>query len=276
MTRRTWLVTGTSKGFGLATVKALLSDGYQVAATTRSLDSLLSSLGTAAASPNLLPLEVNLLSDDSISSAVSATIDRFGQLDVLVNNAGFGLTGAVEELSREDILKQFQVNFIAPHSFIKAALPHFRARLNGHILNISSIAAFSPSAGWGLYSASKAALNALSDALTDEVAPFGIRVTSVMPGPFLTNFRVAIDGPAAEVEGYEHVHEAKRRMFETKQPGNADKAARLFIELANSADPPKWIFLGASAVQRATARCAKIQSEIETWRAPALATDDTE
>jgi NAD(P)-dependent dehydrogenase (short-subunit alcohol dehydrogenase family) len=276
MTRLTWLVTGTSAGFGLATVKALLSDGYEVAATTRSIDSLLSSLGAASAHPNLLPLEVNLLSDDSIASAVSATIERFGQLDVLVTNAGYGVSGAVEELSRADIVKQFNVNFIAPHSFIKAALPHFRARRSGYILNISSIAAFKPVTGWTVYSASKAALTALSDVLADEVAPFGIRVTAVMPGPFKTNFRTATDSVDAQVGEYVNVREALRKWAEGKQPGSPEKAARLFIELANSPEPPRWIFLGAVALQRATEKAALIEREIATWRDQAIATDDNE
>jgi NAD(P)-dependent dehydrogenase (short-subunit alcohol dehydrogenase family) len=273
MIRRTWLVTGTSQGFGLATVKELLAQGYQVAATTRSIDSLLSSLGTATPHPNLLPLQVNLSSDRSILSAVNAAIKRFGQLDVLMNNAGYGLTGAIEEFTRADILKQYDVNFLAPHAFIKSAMPHFRERRNGYILNISSIAAFSLNPNVGLYGSSKAALTALSDALGDEVAPFGVRVTAVMPGPFKTNFRKALGAPEKEIADYAHVHDAKKKLFASKQPGDPAKAAKLFITLANSPDPPKWIFLGAMAVQRELEKNAAIQKEVAQWTAAAVATD---
>jgi NAD(P)-dependent dehydrogenase (short-subunit alcohol dehydrogenase family) len=273
MIRRSWLVTGTSQGFGLATVKELLAQGYQVAATTRSLDSLLSSLGTTTAHPNLLPLEVNLSSERSIWSAVNAAIERFGQLDVLVNNAGYGASGAIEEFTRADILKQYDVNFLAPHAFIRSALPHFRARRNGYILNISSIAAFNPSPNWGVYASAKAALTALSDALGDEVRPLGVRVTAVMPGPFRTNFRKALGAPEAEIADYAHVHDAKKKLFASRQPGDPAKAAKLFITLANSPDPPKWIFLGAIAVQRALEKNAAIQKEVAQWRDVGLATD---
>jgi NAD(P)-dependent dehydrogenase (short-subunit alcohol dehydrogenase family) len=273
MIRRAWLVTGTTTGFGLATVKELLHQGYQVAATTRSLDTLLSALRADSVHPNLLPLNVNMSSDHSIHSAVSTAIKEFGQLDVLVNNAGFGAIGAIEEFDREDILRQFDINFIAAHSFMKSVLPHFRLRRNGHILNLGSIASFDPTLNWGIYAASKAALAALGDALADEVAPFRIKITSVMPGPFASNFRNHMSFSKDPIPDYSHVHDAKAKLMASSDIGSTEKAAKLFVKLANDPNPPKWIFLGAQAVDRAAAKSRRIAQEIAQWKDEALATD---
>jgi NAD(P)-dependent dehydrogenase (short-subunit alcohol dehydrogenase family) len=273
MIRRAWLVTGTSQGFGLATVKELLHQGFQVGAATRSIPSLKKSLGSDSTHPNLLPLQVDLSDDDSVQASVNDTIKKFGQLDVLMTNAGFGVIGAIEEFTRNDLRRLFEVNFIGAHAFWRTVLPHFRQRRNGHILNISSIAAYHARRNWGLYASSKAALTAMADALSDEVGRFGINVTSVMPGPFKSNFRNVVDETTNKIPDYSHSKDAKRRMMRAVEPGNVEKAAKLFIKLAQTPNPPKWIFLGEQAVKRAENKNKLVAKEIADWKVEAVATD---
>jgi short-subunit dehydrogenase len=206
--------------------------------------------------------------------AVSRALDTFGQLDVLVNNAGFSVLGAAEEFTRSEILGQFNINFVAAHSFIKSVLPHFRQRRNGHILNISSLLAFHATTNWSIYAASKAALTALSDALGDEIAPFGIKVTSVMPGPFKTNFWNIARTTGEQIEDYKHVRDARDKLLTTRPKGNAEKAAKLFVKVATDPKPPRWLFLGAYAIRAAGKKNERIVMEVAKWRDQAIATDD--
>jgi NAD(P)-dependent dehydrogenase (short-subunit alcohol dehydrogenase family) len=274
MERQVWLITGASSGLGLSTVKELLKNGYKVSATTRSKARLLERIGAHDES-RLLALEVDLKKDDEIKAAVELTISHFGQLDVVMNNAAYGQRGSVEELTRQQIIDQFELNVLAVHSVYRHVLPHFRSRRNGHFLTISSTVAFVPSMGLGIYGASKAALTAMTEALAQEVDEFGIKVTSVEPGPFDTEFNAQAQWCDEIISDYKTVHDRLNSMRYTteRRVGDPEKAAVLFLELANHPSPPRRIFIGKPALALANGKIESLQREIEEWKDRAGATD---
>jgi NAD(P)-dependent dehydrogenase (short-subunit alcohol dehydrogenase family) len=267
MTRQVWFVTGTSSGFGLSTVQELLKTGYKVAATTRSLAKLQAALG-GEFHVNCLPLEVDLTNESSIKQAVEQTISHFGQLDVVVNNAGYLQAGIIEDVSRDQVVRQFEINFLAVHAVVQAVLPHFRSRSNGYIINVASAVTVNNVPVMGIYTASKCALVGYSDVLGVEVAPFGIKVTTVLPGPFDTGFGGATQPPVAEGPAYEKIYAARAASRATRKlPGSTELSAKLFIELANNPTPPTKIFLGKMANDWAKARAQANLQEVEEWSA---------
>jgi NAD(P)-dependent dehydrogenase (short-subunit alcohol dehydrogenase family) len=272
MTRQVWLVTGASTGFGLATVKELLKQGYKVAATTRSLSRLTANVGPADAS-QVLPLEVDVTSDEAIKKSIDDTIAKFGGLDVLLNNAGYGLQGGLEEITREELVTQLNVNVVAVHSYIKYTFPHFRSRRNGYYLTIGSIGGNVATAGWGVYGATKAGVQLITEVAALEGAEYGIKATTVCPGPFETNFVAAVTQPATKLPIYEPIREGWAKFSAGGFPGDAGLAAELFIELANNPNPPKVIFIGGPAVEDAERRTQEMLKEIRDWRVRAVATD---
>jgi NAD(P)-dependent dehydrogenase (short-subunit alcohol dehydrogenase family) len=267
-----WLITGASTGLGLATVEELLKTGYQVAATTRSIPRLLQNLGDIDKA-NLLPLEVDLTNDDSIKGAVTETIAKFGELDVLMNNAGYGVVGALEELSHDELRRQFQINLFSAWTAIQAALPHFRSRQNGYILNIASIVGLCGYPALSAYGATKAAMIALTDGLNIECTTFGIKATSVLPGGFPTNFQNAVERVQTRIDAYEPMYE-KRRLQPPPAPGSSALAAKLFIQLAENPNPPGRILVGSDAVADGTAKLDFVVKEAQQWRAAGLSTDE--
>jgi NAD(P)-dependent dehydrogenase (short-subunit alcohol dehydrogenase family) len=253
-------------------VRQLLSDGYKVAATTRFPDKLLSAL-TGSVIDNLLPLQVDLTSETSIKSAIEQTIAKFGQLDVVVNNAGYAQLGAIEDVSREEVIRQFELNVLAVHAVVQAVLPHFRSRKNGFILNISSGVTVLTLPGMGIYTASKYALTGYADILGAEVAPFGIKVTTVLPGPFNTGFGAAAHLPATPSDPYKPIYAHQGDAASWKLPGSTELSAKLFIELANNPNPPKKMFLGKMANAKAAERAQDNLKEIEQWKAAGSGVD---
>jgi len=185
MSGTVWLITGASSGIGLALAEYVLSQGDKVIATVRSLSKFPESLSKAGAQPLVLDLGA---SDETIRKAGEEALKIYGYIDVLVNNAGYGVVAAVEELNLDDARAEFQTMVFGAIALTQALLPSFRARKSGQILNVSSIGAFAPGPAWGAYSAAKAALDAFSECLSLEVAPFNIRVLIVAPGYFETNF----------------------------------------------------------------------------------------
>src|SRR3954454_602453 len=183
----TWFVTGTSRGLGLELVRQLLERGDNVAATTRSAKRLDDAVGTAARG-RFLPLELDLTDEPAVAAAVGAAEDRFGRLDVVVNNAGYGFLGAVEETTDAEVQQMFQVQVFGVWNVLRAVLPAMRAAGHGHIINISSILGLTAFPGWGLYCSAKYALEGLSDSLAAEVAGYGVKVNVVEPGYTRTDF----------------------------------------------------------------------------------------
>lgn len=273
-TNKVWYITGASKGLGLSLVKQLLTKGYKVAATTRNVNAF---EGITGYQGNFLALVVDLKNEESVANSFRETVNKFGKLDVVINNAGYGLGGALEELSKEEIAENFEVNFFAVVRVIQQALPYLRKQGSGFIINISSIAGFAPGTGWSMYSAAKFAVSGLSDALANDLKPLGIHVTNVMPGWFRTNFAKS-DSIAYNkrcIEDYDYLREFHEKMksIDGSQLGDPEKVADVFIRLVNSKNPAVDLFLGSDAFIRAKARLEQLNGQMDDWKSLSYATD---
>lgn len=275
MDKKVWYVTGASKGLGLALVKKLLAEGHLVAATSRSLEALEQTTGYAPAD-QFLPLEVDLGDEASVAGSLLTTYEVFGRIDVVVNNAGYGIGGTLEELSLEEIRHSFDVNVFAPIIVIRQVMPYLRAQRSGHIINIASIAGFAGVAGWSAYAAAKQAIIGLSDVLDQDTRSLGIRVTAVAPGAFRTQFlsKESLVLSGTTIDDYKEVRasHAKYLSIDGKQIGDPVKAAEALIAIAGTPEPPTLLFLGSDAYKRATAKMAELNQLIEKWKPLTLST----
>ena len=266
---KVWYVTGASQGFGLALAKKLLNAGYRVAATTRNEEALNRAVGLADAD-KFLPLVVDLGNTDAIRRSVDETTARFGTIDVLVNNAGYGMAGTLEETTEQEIRKIFDVNVLALLNVTKAVLPIMRQQRSGYIINMGSVAGFVGAPGWSIYSATKAAVAGFSEVLALDVKEFGIKVTVVEPSNFRTSFLAgnSLVFTDVKIDGYQVVKDTQKRYMagNGRQPGDPDKAAEIFIQLAESNDPPVHLLLGVDAYNRATRKVAGLQDEMTHWQ----------
>ena len=275
-TQQIWFITGASKGLGLAQTRELLQAGHRVAATSRNLAALTEAV--SAQSDNFLPLEADLMDEASVARAIEATLDKWGRIDVIVNNAGYGQIGALEELSDAEARANFDVNVFGLLNVTRAAMPHLRAQGAGHIFNIASVGGYNGGfAGWGVYCATKFAVAGLSEALAAEAAPFGIGVTIVYPGYFRTDFLDAssVGSPAHPIAAYTGARESQafHQELSGQQTGDPAKAARVLIEVAASDTPPLHLFLGADAYQMAGEKIAQVEADLSAWKARTTATD---
>ncbi|MFG1717085.1 SDR family NAD(P)-dependent oxidoreductase [Micromonospora chalcea] len=272
----TWFVTGTSRGLGLELVRQLLDRGDNVAATTRSAERLDAALGPVDRE-RLLPLELDLTDEAAVASAVRATTDRFGAVDVVVNNAGYGFLGAVEEAGDAEVRKMFEVQVFGVWNVLRAVVPGMRAARSGHIINVSSILGLTAFPGWGLYCSAKYALEGLSDALAAEVAEFGIKVNVVEPGYTRTDFlRTSSLGlPASTADGYGAIREMTEAHLAMpgSQLGDPVKAAAAIIEVAVGGAAPLHQVLGSDSYALAKARVEALAGDIEAGRELAFTTD---
>ncbi len=272
-----WLVTGASKGLGLALVKKLLGEGYAVAATSRSISSFESSVGVK--SEQLLPLEINLSDELNVAEGVSKAISHFGKIDVVVNNAGYGQTGTIEEVSDVEVRNNFEVNVFGMLNVLRAVLPSMRKQKSGHIFNISSIGGYvSNFSGWGVYCSTKFAVAGITEALHSDLQDMGIKVTLIYPGYFRTNFlgKDSLKLPSNPIESYKtarklinaHVNE-----IDKNQPGDPSKAANIMVQLFKEKDPPLHMFLGSDAYGMAQDKIKNISAEVEKWKTISFSTD---
>ncbi len=275
-TTKIWYVTGASKGLGLALVQKLLTQGYRVAATSRSVESLSKAIGSYDTA-RLLPLEVDLSNAESIQQSIRQTVDFFGGLDVVVNNAGYGIGGAVEELNEQEVQQIFAVNVFAVIHVMQAAMPHFRQQRAGHIINISSIAGFAPATGWGMYAATKYAIMGLSEVSAADVKELGVHVTVVAPGGFRTSFlnEESIVFAQSKIADYQAIRQSHERYaaMDGQQMGDPAKAADMFIALAENPNPPVRLYLGSDAYERAKAKIALLSEELEANKTQSFSTD---
>lgn len=275
-TSKVWYITGASQGLGLSLVKQLLATGYRVTATSRNAGLLQEAAGIIDKT-RFLPLTVNLANPDSIDDSIRQTIAAFGRIDVVVNNAGYGMAGTVEESREQDIRNIMEINVVAAIEVTKRILPLLREQGSGYIINIGSVAGFAGAAGWAIYSATKAALAAFSEVLALDVAEFGIRVTVVAPAGFRTGFLTenSLTYAAPQIAGYEAVRKTQERYLAMngRQPGDPEKAAAIFIALAERPDPPLHLFLGADAYHRAARKIADMSAELEQWKETTIAAD---
>ncbi|MFC8044288.1 SDR family NAD(P)-dependent oxidoreductase [Nocardia sp. NPDC057353] len=272
----TWFVTGTSRGLGLELVQQLLARGENVAATTRSADRLHTALA-GTDTTRLLPLTVDLADENQVSAAVHRTLDRFGSIDAVVNNAGYGYLAAVEEVPDRDARQMFDIQLFGAWNVLRATLPHLRARRRGHIVNISSVLGLTTVPGWGLYSAGKFALEGLTEALAGEVAEHGIRVTLVEPGYFRTDFLTtdSLALPTATADGYESIRDMTQQHLAMPgtQLGDPVRGAAAIIALVERGDGPLRQLLGSDALAYAAAKVEALQADIEASWELALSTD---
>jgi NAD(P)-dependent dehydrogenase (short-subunit alcohol dehydrogenase family) len=264
MPQKTWFITGTSRGFGREWAIAALERGDRVAATARDaskLDDLVWAYGDA-----VLPLTLDVTDRLAAFAAVRRAHERFGRLDVVVNNAGYGHFGMVEELSEADIRAQIETNFFGALWVTQAALPHLRAQRSGHILQVSSIGGISAFPMIGAYHASKWALEGLSQALAQEVAGFGIAVTLIEPGGFATDWAGPSARHSVEMAAYAEVREESERWRAARQESPGDPAAtrEAILAVVDADDPPLRVFLGDGPLALAT---ADYESRLATWRA---------
>ena len=275
-TPATWLVTGTSRGLGLELVRQLLERGDNVAATSRSVERLSEGLRDVR-TERLLPLALDLVDRSAVDAAVAQTIDRFGRIDVVVNNAGYGYLTSVEETTEADIRKMLDVQVIGAWNVLRATIPHLRAARSGHVINISSILALTTVPGWGLYSAGKFALNGLSEALAGEVAEFGVKVAIVEPGYFRTSFLTtdSLALPVVTTDAYPAIREMTQSHLDLQgsQLGDPVKGAKAIIKIAVAGDGPLNQLVGSDSYQYAQARIAALTADVEAGRELALTTD---
>lgn len=273
--QKTWFVTGASKGLGLVLTKQLLNKGYNVAATSRNITDLQNAVGEHE---NFLPLSVSLTSEASVKEAIKATIGRFGNIDVVVNNAGYGLTGSLEELTDREARDNFDVNVFGSLNVIRAVMPHLRAQHSGHIFNISSIGGFTGNfPGFGIYCATKFAVDGLTESLAAEALPFGIKATIVAPGYFRTNFLTpeSLSTPRNEIAAYKEVREvqsAHQNEINGNQTGDPEKGVAVIIAAAEAEQAPLHLFLGADAYQLADAKMNAVKADMQAWEQLATTT----
>jgi len=271
-----WLITGCSKGLGLALVEQVLAAGYRVVATARREVDL---AGLAANNPdNVLTLMLDVTNNDQIKAVVAEAEKRFGQVDVLVNNAGYGYLGAIEEGDDAEVRALFDTNLFAPVALIKAVLPGMRERRHGYIVNISSIGGLVTYAGVGYYNMVKAGVEALSDVLAKEVGPLGIGVTVVAPGAFRTNFR----GPGSlklsmtEIADYADTVGKSRAGTQAghgKQTGDPARGALAIVTAVEAAKPPLHLLIGGDALDQLRAKLDAMRSETDIWENVTRGTD---
>ncbi|WP_137819269.1 oxidoreductase [Pseudomonas sp. 2FG] len=272
---RTWLITGASRGFGALIAEQALIAGDAVIATARNPADVTARLG---AQPNLLAVRLDVTREDEALQAVAAGIKHFGRLDVLVNNAGYGLLGAVEETSAAEAERLFATNVFGLLNVTRAVLPQMRRQRSGHVINISSIGGYQAYLGWGVYGATKFAVEGISEALSQELAPLGIHATVVEPGFFRTDFLDAqsLVKTALELPDYEETVGAMRRFAHGAnhaQPGDPAKLAGAILALVNAPNPPQRLPLGSDTVARIDAKNRLVEAELAQWASLALSTD---
>ncbi len=272
---RVWLITGCSSGFGAALAAAVLARGQRVVATARNVDALRALAAQFPETYRALALDVTDASQ--VKRVVAQAVEDFGRLDVVVNNAGYGLVGAFEEFGAQQIARNFDTNFFGALEVIRAALPILRAQGSGHIVNISAAAVISNYAGFSIYGATKWALEGVSESLAAELKPLGIKVTIVQPGPFRTDFIArSLERAENHIADYDRTSGKFARFLDTmagKQPGDPAKAAQAIIAAVESDTPPLRLILGKYANAKSRKKHADAERERAAWEQVGAPTD---
>ena len=273
MTTKTWFITGCSSGFGRALVEAALARGQRVIATARDIRSI----ADLEQADRCQVMTLDITEASEIPLVIQAAAEVWGGLDVIVNNAGYGLIGAVEECGEEQIRRNFETNFFGPLNVMRAALPMLRAQKSGHIVNISAAAAISNYAGFGIYGGAKAALELMSESLRAELAPLGIKVTLVQPGPFRTDFiSRGMEKASDLISDYDATSGRFAKFLASmngKQPGDPARAASAIVETVLSGEAPLHFPLGKYVVKKLRDKAAALTREADKWEAVAASTE---
>ncbi|EIJ37545.1 short-chain alcohol dehydrogenase [Galbibacter orientalis DSM 19592] len=273
-TQKVWFITGASKGMGLEITKTVLKNGGKVIATSRNTETLLEKI--ADYKGNLLPVKLDITKEHDVEEAISKGIEKFGQIDVVVNNAGYNLLGNIEELSDTEFRETMSINVFALANTIRKVLPHLRKQKSGHIINTSSMMGYMGYAGNGSYNASKFAVIGLSEALAQEVAPFGIKVTILAPGTFRTNFMSedSLNVAKNKIDAYNLDEQVEQFTgFDGKQLGNPKKLAEVLLKITEMSNPPLHLSLGSDSYNAILEVRKNEEEEMEKWKELSLSTD---
>ena len=270
--KKTWFVTGSSRGLGRSITAAVLAKGDNIAATARNPKQL-EELVTQYPS-QIIVLPVDVTNREQIDKAVKDTIEKFGRIDVLVNNAGVGITGAIEEFSNEQMDSQLHINLNGPIDVTRAVLPYMRKQRSGSILNVSSVGGRVGSAGFSMYQAAKFGLQGFTEVLSKEVGSFGIKVTSIEPGGLRTDWASNSMTYAEPIDDYKNILQSLKDYIKTIIPlGNPNKAAQVIIDLVDHPEPPVHLVLGSDAVAILEVVDADRKAEFEKWKPISISTD---
>lgn len=272
---KVWFITGASRGFGTLMAKDALARGDAVVAAARNPQQAIDAIG---AHPQLLAVKLDVTDEQAAISAAKAAIERFGRIDILVNNAGYGLLGAVEEASAAEVKAQFDTNVFGLLNVTRAVTPYLRAAGSGRIFNISSVGGYASYPGWGVYSATKFAVEALSESLSYELAPLGVQVTVVEPGFFRTDFLDSTSLASTEhrIEQYAETVGAMRTFMAAanhQQPGDPVKFSRAMMVLADAPAPPVRLPLGSDTIAKIHEKNRFVEGELAQWKQLAMSTD---
>jgi NAD(P)-dependent dehydrogenase (short-subunit alcohol dehydrogenase family) len=267
--QKVWFITGGNKGLGAAMVKEALATGYQVVASARSVESAEKTLGTH---PNLLIVKLDITNDHQVQDAVSAAIARFGHIDVLVNNAGYGLLGYFEEMSDESIRKQFETNVFGTMKITRAILPIMRQQGYGFVVVVSSTSGIKSVNGGSVYSASKFAVEGWAEGMNIDMKPFGIRFMLLEPGAFRTDFAnedASMQLPDLKVDAYEQSRNGLEKIFRQmngNQAGDPSKLAKGLIKVVNSENPPVRLLISKGAIPAVDNYYKTRYAEFQLWQ----------
>jgi NAD(P)-dependent dehydrogenase (short-subunit alcohol dehydrogenase family) len=272
---KTWFITGASRGFGARIAQLALERGDNVVATARSAGSVTEKLGERR---NLLAAALDVTKEEQARDAARQAVERFGTIDVLLNNAGFGLVGAVEEASAEEVERLYRTNVFGLLAVTRAVLPQMREQRSGRILNVSSIGGYRAGAGFGVYCSTKFAVEGLSEALHAELEPLGIHVTVIEPGYFRTDFLDAssLSSSANRIRDYDGTAGAVRKHASSlnhNQPGDPEKFARQVIAFADVGEPPVRMPFGSDTIAAIEAKHLGDAEIVKRWREVSVSTD---
>ena len=276
-TQKTWFITGASKGFGFEITKAALEAGDKVVATVRNNGSALYT--SLEKDTNLFVVEMDVTKESDVTAAVEKAIDHFGKLDIVVNNAGYGIVGAIEEVSDAEARKQYDANVFGVLNVLRATLPLLRKQRSGHIINVSSLFAFDPLAGWALYGSTKTAVEGISHGLVKELEPFGIRVSVIEPGMFRTGFTGKNSYVVAQnaIGDYENTMAGAMRngtdAYHGTQPGDPSKLAAVVVKLGHTENPPLHLPIGTDSINSYNIYRERLANDVNAWMEDALSTD---
>ncbi|MEP9379860.1 oxidoreductase [Aquabacter sp. CN5-332] len=272
---RTWFITGASRGFGALITEQALAKGDAVVATARNPKAITDKFGDH---PNLLPVALDVTNEAQAHAAAKAAVERFGRIDVLVNNAGYGLLGAVEEASASEIEALYRTNVFGLLAVTRAVLPHMRRQRSGRILNMSSVGGYTGFQGWGVYASTKFAVEGLTESLAMELRPLGIHVTAIEPGFFRTDFldESSLAVSPARIADYHETSGAMRDFAagaNHAQPGDPQKLAEVLVAFVDTPNPPVRLPLGSDTVARITAKNAETDALLRDWHDISVSTD---
>jgi len=273
--KRVWFITGASRGLGALMAEAALADGNAVVAAGHNAAAIVERLGE---SPALLPVALDVTSEAQAKAAVDAAVEKFGRIDVLINNAGFGLLAAVEESSDADVRRMYDTNVFGLLNVTRAVLPVMRKQRSGHVINMSSIGGYRSGAGFGVYCSTKFAVEGITEALHAELKPLGIHATVVEPGYFRTDF---LDGSSLLVgkdiiDDYDETSGNVRRFavgMNHNQPGDPQKLATALVTLVDAQTPPLRLPLGTDTLKAIAEKNEYVTTETEAWKTLAASTD---